>query len=557
MLVNSLMTDTGSGSKTPVPSSSASQKVATTSATSRVSTPKKKVATSVANNTNTNTVKQPTFNGEPSYSWEDSSGGGGGGGGSSSGGGGGSEEVTYNSKPVTSLYNTIIKLMEKEFSGAKNSANSYLTGATNNLNSAQGTWQDVYNQNAANLADLKNQNAQRESYINDLLSQYYNTMSSENAKRENATMGAIDQAYRELMGNAAEYYQNLLGTYDRSMGYVNQGYEEGRQLSQSAKDEAVRLAQELYDMEAASQNRQTEKDLRGQYISYMNGMKNLGQRLSAAGINGGATETSFLNALNGYEQSRTALNEARANAMGQLRQTQMQSDSAALQTYLNALRELTSQRTANQLGVENTRASQEQAYAGMLNEAAANRGNQLITAQNNFQNWANDLQSNYANMSSNAQNNFQNWASNLVNQTSSNNDAYANAIAQLANDKNNVLANYQQIYNNALSNRTSTMLGTQGMASELAQNGIGYNVSANTSNKTNSEINKSASNVISGKKSYSSASSGVKKAAVTSAINQINSGKLKLSDIKDKDLKKAIKADSRYKSQKSVESGMF
>lgn len=539
---NVMMTDTGSSSSKTPTTSSAAQKSATTSSSNKASTTGKKAATSISNKTNTSAVNQPAFSEEPSYEWE---GYGGGGGGSSAGGG---EELTYNSKPVTSLYDTIIKLMEQEYAGAKNSANSYKTGATKNLNAAQGTWEDVYRQNSANLADLKNQNAQREAYINNLISQYYNTMTSENAKRENATLNAIDDAYRALMGNADEYYQNLLGTYDRSMGYVNQGYEEGRQLSQSAKDEAVRLAQELYDMEAASQNRQTEKDLRGQYISYMNGMKNLGQRLSAAGITGGATETSFLNALNGYEQSRTALNEARANAMGQLRQTQMQSDSAALQTYLNALQDLTSQRTANQLGVENTRASQEQAYTGMLNEADANRGNQLINAQNNFQNWANELQSNYANMSSNAQNNFQNWASDLVNQTTSNNDAYANAIAQLANDKNSVLQNYQQMYSNALGNRTNTMLGTQGMASELAQNGIDYNVSANTANRTSKEIKTSANKVISGSKSYSNASSAVKKQAVTTAINQIKSGKLKLSAIKDKDLKKAIKADSRYKS---------
>ena len=544
-----LMTDTGGGSKqntkvgqynTPN-TSSATQKATTTNSTSNASTATKTAASTAKSSTNTGTVAAPTYTSgnDSGYSYSGAGGG---------GGGGGAEDDGYNAATTKNYLDNIKKLVEAQYDAQKNQAVSYKSGATKNLSNAENTWRSTYEQNAANLAALQQQNSEREAYVNQLLTNYYNTMTGENAKREQATLSAIDDAYRALMGNANEYYQNLLGTYDRSMDFVNQGYKEGQANTTAARDEALQLAQNLYDLEAEAQQRQTEKDLRGQYISYMNGMKNLGQRLSAAGLTGGATESSMLAALNGYEQNRSDINEARLAALGQLRQTQMQSDSAAQQTYLSALANLITNRTNQQLGVESQRASQEGTYADMLNNADTQRGNQLINAQNNFQNWANDLQSSYANMSSNAQNNFQNWASDLTNQTSSNNNNYAGAMAQLANDRNSVLQNYANMASQAAIDRTNTTTGSayQSGISDLAYHNESYNSGVSSANVTNRQ---KATRLLNGKSSttYSKSSEAVQKKAVSMAVSKIKTGKMKISDITDKALKKAVKANAAYK----------
>lgn len=285
------------------------------------------------------------------------------------------------------------------------SADEYKNGANQNLAGAENRWNTTYNN------------------INTMLS----NLATENQKREQATIDAINNAYDAVIGNANEYYQNLLDTYDRSMGYVDQGYNESIDVADQARNEAMQIAQQLYEMGEAQQNRDTERALKAQYASYMKGIKNMNQFLAAQGINGGASETAYLNALNGYEGNRTDLNEAKLSALGLLRQQQMQSDSEAQQAYLNKISEFIQNRTGQQLQVENNRSQGEYNFANMKNEAESNKGNQLVTSQNNFQNWSSDL----------------------VGKKSSNETSYADAIRQLADSRNTVLYNGVNLANQA------------------------------------------------------------------------------------------------------------
>ena len=418
----------------------------------------------------------------------------------------------------------------------QDTSNNYQANSLAAIQAAENQYNNTYNTNNALYDQLATQNAQREAAINQSITDYYNNMSAQNAQREAeinksiqdyyanmsqtnkekeaATLKAIEEGYANLLGNASEYYNNLMGTYDRSMGYVNQGYEEGKSTTEQARDEALKLAQELYNMGEQTQNRQTEKDLQGQYLSYMNGMKNLNQRLASQGINGGASETAMLGALNGYESSRTGLEEARLSALGALRQQQMQSDSDAQQAYLNKLADLITNRTNQQLNVENARSQGEATYAGMKNDAENNRSNQMVTAQNNFQNWAaalegnyanmnqqaqtnyqnwaNELQSNYANMNQSAQNNYQNWAADLTGQRATNNNTYASNIGNIAGMRENVYANNAQLNNAATQYESSVYQDdsyTAGVDEVSKQN-----AKAKVKNKKNNKNNKNNKN---------------------------------------------------------------
>lgn len=406
LLQNSTMTDTGTGGskvkvENPTGNYNATQQV------SNSNNGNKKVATSTAKTPTTATATAANANKKKTYKTYNYS----------SGSGSGEAVETpetpqedNKSKNYQAYLDYLDKIYRNEFEGSKDSNNTYKTEANKNLDKAAKQWKTTYANNNALLDQLAAQNSQREANTNN----------------------AIATAYQNAINNANEYYNNLMGTYNRSMGYIDQGFNEGKTTSAQARDEAIQLAAQLYSMGEASQNQQTEKDLRSQYISYMNGMKNMNQQLASQGINGGASETAMLGALNGYESNRTSLDEARLAALGVLRQQQMQSDSQAQQTYLNALADLISQRTNQQLGVENTRSSGEQAYANMRTDAENTRGSNTIAAQNNFQNWAADL----------------------TGQRTNNSNTYANAVTGIANDRNTVDANYQNAYQSALQSRS-------------------------------------------------------------------------------------------------------
>lgn len=419
-------TDTGGGTR---PGTNTSMPVKATSPySSNASTAKKTTTTATTNRpkttttTNTNTNTNTTTNNAAKKTYTKRTYGGY----SYGGGGGGSDESSsseqkpdYTSQNYNNWLKSYYRQMQDEQEKINANAQAYQTAAAQNLAAAEAQYNAAYNTNRGYYDQLAAQNAQREANINN----------------------TIAAAYNAMMGNASEYYNNLLGTYNRSMDYINQGFNEGRDTSAAIRDEAQRLAQELYNMGESTQNRQTERDLRGQYISYMNGLRNIEQKLAAQGLNGGVTETSRLNALNGYEANRTDLEEARLQALGLLRQTQMQSDSQAEQAYLNAMANLIANRTSNYLGVENTRASGEQAYANMKNDAESNRSNQTVTAQNNFQN----------------------WASNLTEQKAGNENQYASAKYNLSNSKNDVSYNTANMQNQAAANATANLANTSVM----------------------------------------------------------------------------------------------
>jgi len=429
-----------------------------------------KTATTSTAATNTAQAKKKYY----TYNKSGYSGGYSGGGYSS---GSSAQQTDEAAKKANANYNAVLQLLNqtanKETTALTNNANNYTTAANQNLAAAEQQYNAAYNRNIAALDALAAQNSQR----------------------EQATMDAITNAYNAIIGNADDYYSNLIDTYNRSMGWVDQGFNEGNEATARARDEAIQLAAQLYEMGEATQNRETERALQGQYTSYMKGMRNLNQRLAALGYNGGATETSMLNALNGYESNRTDLNEAKLAALGALRQQQMQSDSEAQQSYLNKLADLITNRTNQYLGVENNRSQGEYNYANMKNSAESDRGNQTVAAQNNFQNWAADL----------------------TGQRTSNNNSYASNMGNLANSKNDVAYNTAGL-SNAAAQAAGNIYTNQtyaDMVAALSQNGAKAKVEKTDKQKEKDKKAKEKEK----KKNTSSAKGGVLNTLSSSSNN--------------------------------------
>ena len=102
-----------------------------------------------------------------------------------------------------------------------------------------------------------------------------------------------------------------------------------------------------------------EDSLRQAYINNMMTRKNLNQRLSAMGLNGGATETTMSRLENEYGKSRTGINETLNKNISDLNNTYNDNLAAALQSFNSAKANLDLQRMQLENAAENARQNAE------------------------------------------------------------------------------------------------------------------------------------------------------------------------------------------------------
>ena len=137
----------------------------------------------------------------------------------------------------------------------------------------------------------------------------------------------------ELLARISAAYDNaaslLKGNYDSQVGTLR-----------SAKKKSTR---EL--------NVDSEQALREAYITKMQNQRDLNQRLAAAGINGGATETTMARLANNYGNSRTQVNNTRNRSLAGINQTYAEQLAAALQAYNSAMANLEMQRLNAELSL--------------------------------------------------------------------------------------------------------------------------------------------------------------------------------------------------------------
>ena len=217
---------------------------------------------------------------------------------------------------------------------------------------------------------------------------------------------AADEAYNRNMSRIADAYNsaagNLKSNYNSTVDRLN-----------------VARNSSLNDV-----NSDAEKSLREAYINNMLTKKNLNQRLSAMGYNGGATETTMGSLENQYGSSRAGINEVLNKNIANLNQSYGDNLAGALQSYNSAMTNLDLQRMQLENAAENARNNMQAEYMSSPNG--------MLTMDQNYVNALKNVvarQSAYTGTPTQATNNYVAGNAQQAQSTAQGN-AYAKYLAQ-------------------------------------------------------------------------------------------------------------------------------
>ncbi len=161
--------------------------------------------------------------------------------------------------------------------------------------------------------------------------------------------------------------------YNRNMARIESSYNNAAGSLRSNYDSTVGRLNAARDKSMGDVNSDAEKSLQEAYINNMLTRKNLNQRLSAMGYNGGATETTMGSLENQYGSSRAGINEAANKSIANLNQTYGDNLAGALQSYNSAMANLNLQRMQLENAAENARNNLEASYRPSTENLAMNQ----------------------------------------------------------------------------------------------------------------------------------------------------------------------------------------
>lgn len=121
--------------------------------------------------------------------------------------------------------------------------------------------------------------------------------------------------------------------YNQSRSRLDSAYNDTYAALKNNLNSAMDTMRKNYEYGQSIQNEDAAKSLREAYINYMMNRRNLNQNLSAAGISGGATESSLANMYNNYGNSRNDINTTLARNLAQLLNTYENNIASANQAY--------------------------------------------------------------------------------------------------------------------------------------------------------------------------------------------------------------------------------
>ena len=160
----------------------------------------------------------------------------------------------------------------------------------------------------------------------------------------------------------AELRRRADEAYNRNMARIENTYNSTAGDLRSNYDSTVNRLNEARNKSTNDVNADAEKSLQEAYINNMMNRKNLNQRLSAMGYNGGATETTMGSLDNQYGASRNGINEAVTKSLANLNQTYGDNLAGALQNYNSAMSNLGLQRMQLENAAENARNNLEASF---------------------------------------------------------------------------------------------------------------------------------------------------------------------------------------------------
>lgn len=173
--------------------------------------------------------------------------------------------------------------------------------------------------------------------------------------------------------------------YDRTMSRIASGYGSAYDSLKGNYDSAVDRLNASRDKSLGDVNSDAENSLRQAYINNMMTRKNLNQRLSAMGYNGGATESTMASLENQYGNSRNDIQETLNKNIANLNSTYGDNLAQALQSYNSAKANLDLQRMQMEIDAENALTNAEtsvmngaygldSSYLSALQAAVGNQG---------------------------------------------------------------------------------------------------------------------------------------------------------------------------------------
>ena len=210
----------------------------------------------------------------------------------------------------------------------------------------------------------------------------------------NPTPAPVEETYSEPAFDWAAYYAQLQAeaqakanaAYQRNMERIASAYGNAAGSLKSNYDSTVGRLNAARDKSMGDVRSDAEDSLRQAYINNMMTRKNLNQRLSAMGMNGGATETTMSSLENQYGKSRSGINETLNKNISNLDMTYGDNLASALQSYNSAKANLDLQRMQLEMQAENARQNAEASsmnaymnidggYMSALQAALANQAN--------------------------------------------------------------------------------------------------------------------------------------------------------------------------------------
>ena len=183
------------------------------------------------------------------------------------------------------------------------------------------------------------------------------------AQRQAAAQAAYDRSMSRIAAGYGSAYDSLKGNYDSAVDRLN-----------ASRDKS------MHDV-----NYDAENSLRQAYINNMLTKKNMNQRLSAMGYNGGATESTMASLENQYRNSRTNINEMLNKNIADLNASYGDNLAQALQSFNSAKANLDLQRMQMEMAAENALTNaqtsdmsgvfgMDSSYLTALQNAIANQG---------------------------------------------------------------------------------------------------------------------------------------------------------------------------------------
>ncbi len=189
----------------------------------------------------------------------------------------------------------------------------------------------------------------------------------------------------------AEQMAKAQAAYDRNMSRIASAYGSAANSLRGNLDSSISRLNAARDKSMNDVNSDAEDSLRQAYINNMMTRRNINQRLSAMGYNGGATETTMSSLENQYGKSRSGINETLNKNIANLDMTYGDNLAQAQQAYNSAMANLYLQRMQMEMQAENALNNAETSavnasmnidgsYMSALQAALANQANYAYDA---------------------------------------------------------------------------------------------------------------------------------------------------------------------------------